>query len=71
MIKTKWSNAKSCHMNIIDCDNCDSNIDVLSEHDDIPESYKALNIGQHECSSCKRSRHARYDDYVDPLNVYH
>lgn len=62
---------ESGHMFQIRCDGCQTNIGNFAEFESVPEVFKALNNGEHECGKCKGSRHQRYNDYVDPKNAYH
>ena len=45
------------------CDNCKEEIRGII--------HESVNIEEHECIRCKRARKSRYDDYVDPANMYH
>lgn len=53
--------------NKIYCDDCKSYLDSAEN----PEfDHSGVNAGEHECQSCKKEREKRYDNYVDPANMY-
>lgn len=55
------------------CDYCNCSLGIDEPEDDnaLSVKYAGMNNGQHECDGCKKSRQRAYDNYVDPLHMYH
>lgn len=56
---------------ILYCYNCNTPLCELDENDYEKKRKYKNEHGHFECLECKRRRHKAYDDYVDPLGVYH
>ena len=59
----------------IKCYKCGCVIGTFEGWDDLSK-YHSQNNGvggksEYECECCKKQRERAYDDYVDPLGVYH